>query len=183
MSLVYQIPKTSHFISTSNTFTATFNVPTIGLYDFAVAGNVGQVVIPLNLNSVYLLNRITIGGTIPQEEYLFNIVTLPLLRLRYLKENQSIYRSPIPVVQFIDGMEAVAWLWTEQSRDSLIMDLDIGQLSQDAFLVGVATVRINVCLTIFECFDNGFVQEFKKSNSNSRIGAQSNLSSEVRIVV
>jgi hypothetical protein len=55
------------------------------------------------------------------------------------------------------------------------MDLDIGQLSQDAFLVGVPSVKINVSLSIFEIADNGFVQMFKNPDNMSNIGARTNL--------
>lgn len=183
MSFVFQIPKTSQYIQTSNTFSAAFNVPTLGLYDFNVAGNQNQTVIPLNPNSIYLLNKVTIGGTIPQETYLFNIVTLPLITLNYKKEKQRIYQKPIPVVQFVDGLEAIAWLWTDQSDDDLEMSIKPGQLSQDAFLVGVTPIKINVSLSLFEISDNGFVQDFKNPNNLTGIGKKTNLHADSFVFV
>lgn len=177
MSLVYSIPKTAKYIQTSNTFTAAFNVPTLGLYDFNVAGNRAQNVTPvqLNRNSIYLINRVTVAGTIPQEEYLFNIVQLPVITLRFTVQAQKLYPLPIPVVKFQDEMEAVAWFYTDMDNNFLTMDLDFGQLSQDAFLVGVPNVKINVSLSMFEIADNGFVQAFKNPDNMSSIGYKTNL--------
>jgi hypothetical protein len=170
MGLLYQIPKTATFLNTSNTFTAGFNVPTPGLYDFNTAANDARPVISLNTNAIYLINRITIAGTIPQDEYLFNIVTLPRMILKFSIENQRVYSMSLPVVQFVDDLEAVAFFWSDKAGEKLTMSITTGQLSQDAFLVGTASVKLNVLLTIFEITDNGFINDFKRDNSITTIG-------------
>lgn len=177
MALQYSIPKTSVYLQTTNQFNAAFNVPTPGLYDFNTVANTNRTVLALNTNAIYLINRITIGGTIPQEEYLFNLVTTPLIVLRFAKESQRVYPLRIPIVQFLDGLEAVAWFWTEQKDDILTMSITTGQLSQDAFLVGTASVNLNISLSIFEINDNGFIQQFKNDNNRTNIGNRTSLQS------
>jgi hypothetical protein len=175
MSLQYSIPKTATYLPTNNEFTAVFNVPTPGVYDFAAPANQSRSVLAMNTNAIYLINRITVGGTISQESYLGNIVTLPIMTLRYIKENQRVYPLSIPLNQFVDGAEAVAWFWSDKQDDGLTMSIATGVLSQDADLVGRPDIRITVSLSIFEITDNGFIQDFKQNNSLTRIGARTSL--------
>ena len=123
MSVIYRIPKTSKFIQTSNTFTALFNNPTLGKYDFNRAINVGVSVLPVNTNSLYLIEKINVAATIPEEEYLFNISVVPLVSLRFKIENQRVFPFPLPVVQYVKNMESVAWAWSNKGNDSLVMEL------------------------------------------------------------
>lgn len=170
MSLSYSIPKTATYLPTRNEFTAAFNVPTPGVYDFNIAANQNRPVLNMNQNAIYLINRITIGGTISQEQYLSNLVLLPLMVLKFTKENQRVYPLSIPLVQFSDAQEAVAFFWTDKSDDALTMSIPTGQIGQDASLVGVPSVKLNISLSIFEITDNGFIQNFKNDNTAARTG-------------
>jgi hypothetical protein len=175
MALNYSIPKTSTFLSTSSTFTALFGNPTPGVYDFNRTANAGRVVLNLNMNAIYLINRITIAGDISQEEYLNNILTLPLMVLRYGLESQRVYPMSIPLVQYNDNMEAVAFFWSDLAGETLTLDLVTGVINQDAFMVGRGSVTLNVAMAIFEITDNGFVQNFRSDNSMARTGNRTNL--------
>ena len=71
MGIVYQIPHQAHYITTSNTFEADFNVPVVGQYSFTGnTVNVNQKVMDLQTKKVYLIERTNIGGTIAEENYL-----------------------------------------------------------------------------------------------------------------
>lgn len=167
----FAIPKTSLYVDTLTTFKALFNVPTPGLYDFNVpATNKNLPVLALNPNTIYLINKISVGGTISQEEYLSNIVTVPVMTLGFLTEGQRIYPFPVPIVQFSDGLDATAWFMTDRTGETLTLSLLTGQLSQDANLIGIGSVSLNISLSIFQITDTGYIQEFKEENSRSRIG-------------
>jgi hypothetical protein len=175
MSLQYSIPKTSIYLQTANIFTASFNVPVPGFYDFNIPANQNRNVLQMDKNAVYLINKITIGGSIAQESYLQNMVVVPSIVLKYSTEFQRVYNLSIPVVQYVDGLEAVAWFWTEKLNEMLTMTIDTGRLSQDAILIGVPSVSLNVTLSIFEIKDNGFIQSFKSDNHETVVGKNSNL--------
>jgi hypothetical protein len=175
MGLSYSIPKTATYLPTRNEFSAAFNIPTLGAYNFAVVGNQDRPVLAMNTNAIYLINRITIGATISQENYLSNLLLLPLMVLKYSKEAQRVYPLSIPLVQFSDAQEAVAFFWSDKDGESLTMSIPAGILSQSAELIGVPSIKINISLSIFEITDNGFIQDFKNNNSISRIGQRSNL--------
>ena len=180
--LTYKIPKTSIFLQTVNVFGAVFNNPTAGIYDFVKPSNLANPVLKMETNRIYLINRITIGGTIPQEEYLFNIVQLPKMLLQFSIENQRVYSNSIPIVQFVDGMEAVTWFWTDKGDESLTMSIIAGQLSQDSFLVGTQEIKLNITMSIFEITDIGFCQDFKRDNSETLIGGKSRMITNNKIM-
>ena len=148
MSIVWELPKTSKYYQTSNKFTATFNTPTSGEYDFNISGNVNQPVLSMRKGSLYLINQITVGGTISQEEYLGNVVSVPLLLLNFQSESQRIYPLRIPVVQYVNALEASSWFSNDIDKNKLQATLNIGQLSQDAELVGVSSISLTLTMSI-----------------------------------
>jgi len=183
MPINYTIPKAAQWQQTANSFTATFNNPTLGVYDFNTAANVDRFVLALQQNRIYLIARLSIGGNIPQEEFLGNIATVPLLRLKFVKESQRIYPLPIPIMQYYDGLESLAWFWSDKAGEQLVASLNVGVLNQDAFLIGYSEIKLNVTMNIFEISDNGFVQDFKKSDVKTTIGKQNQVRSSNLVFV
>ena len=175
MSLTYAIPKTSIYLQTSNTFTALFGNPTFGVYDFNRPVNAGRTVLTMQQGVIYLINRISVGGDISADEYLANLSTVPQIILQFQRENQRLYPMALPIVQFYDGWEAVAWFWSDIDGQTLNATLTTGILNQDAGLVGKPSVSINLSMSVFEITDNGFIQDFKNVNSLTRTGNRTNL--------
>src|SRR5574343_288405 len=97
---VYQIPQQARYIPTSTIFTATFNNPTIGRYDFNVAGNQNILVEQLKPNVVYLIEKYSIGGNISELDYLGSIVDFPLLTIKRSVSSQIVYQKPIPLTNY-----------------------------------------------------------------------------------
>ena len=174
MSIGYVIPKTSRFVQTNSAFVATFNNPTLGKYDFAGAGGTSggtqlADILTMQANSVYFIERINIGGTIPQEEYLFGISTLPQATFFNATTKQQVLPQPIPIVNYIINQEVNSFVWTDNDGQKLQLRLS-GALSQTPFLVGQSTVTLNIALNIYDINDNAFIQQFKARNFHSRIG-------------
>jgi hypothetical protein len=148
MSVSNRIPQQSRFIATSNIFSAAFNTPVVGKYSFDVAANERQIVIPLQSNTVYLLDRLSFSGTIPQETYFSAIDTLPTITFRYRIGNEVVYMRSIPLIQYSDGKESAAWLLTNKGGEDLVITLR-GVLNQTADMVGVDPVKLNVGCEIY----------------------------------
>lgn len=183
MSLIIEIPKQSRFIQTVNTFTAIFNSPLAGGYDFGnVALNQNQPVINLNQNSIYLIERINVGADIAELDYQTNIGLLPKTVLSYKIEGGRVYQLPIPLVNYVNNQEAVAWAWSDKYTDALLLSMPIGTLNQNAALVGRSEIRIFVALNIYEITDNNFVQQFKSSSTSSAVGFRSPMESTRPII-
>lgn len=171
MGIAYQIPHQSHYITTSNTFEADFNVPVVGQYSFT--GNVvnqNQQVMELQTKKVYLIERTNIGGTIAEENYLAAISTIPSFRLKRLQGNEAVYFLAQPVNTYIDNQEITAWIVSEKKNDELIIDFN-GVLNQTVDLVGVATVKINVSFAIYIIENQEFYTKFRDKLSK-QIGDQ-----------
>ena len=174
MSIGYVIPKTSRFVQTNSAFLATFNNPTLGKYDFAGAGGTPggsslADILTMQSNSIYFIERINVGGTIPQEEYLYAISTLPRATFFNATTKQQVLPQPIPIVNYIINQEVNSFVWSDCDGQKLQLRLS-GILSQTPFLVGNLTVTLNISLNIYDVNDNAFIQQFKARNYHSRIG-------------
>lgn len=177
MSIGYVIPKTSRFVQTNSAFLAKFNDPTAGKYDFAGPTISGGApggyqyanILKMQSNSIYFIERINVGGTIPQEEYLYGISTLPQATFFNAVTQQQVLPQPIPIVNYITNQEVNSFVWTDNDNQQLQLRLS-GVLSQTPFLVGLQSVTLNIALNIYDINDNAFVQQFKARNFHSRIG-------------
>jgi hypothetical protein len=171
MSLQLTIPKTSRFVQTNSSFLATFNAPTRGKYDFGVTAGGFQLadILTMQSNSIYFIERINVGGTIPGEEYLFAIDTLPLATFFNAVTQQQVTPKPIPVVNYINNQEINTFVYTDTDGQLLQLKLS-GILKQTPFLVGIAALELNIQLNVYDITDNNFVQQFKSNNAGSRVG-------------
>lgn len=166
----YQIPHTSRYIETSNIFVANFNVPLLGGYDFKIPANTGVKILDLITNTVYLIERVSIGGNISEENYLDAISVIPKINLRKKISNEIVYKFPFPVSNYYDDKSITAWVISEKSGDELIADFT-GQLNQTAALVGKSVIDINVSYSIYAIESTEFYRKFRDVLSG-QVGAQ-----------
>lgn len=168
----FQIPKSSIFLQRNLTFTGTFNVPTLGVYDFGVAGNTNVLVFPMDPNSLYLFSAINVGGDVPEGNYLEAISTFPSLFFRYSVGGTPVFPNAIPIVNYLSNTDSTSWFYSERTGDTLVCTFS-GVLSPTAYLVGKATVRVSVGLTFYQITDKGFITSFKNDNLSVTTGARS----------
>ena len=160
MSINYKIPRSSRFILTSNVFTAQFNVPLVGGYDWGILANVGQKIIDMEPGTIYLIERISVGCDMSEADFLEAITTLPLITLRESQSNEFVYKSPFPISNLIDDKDIVAWVWTDKGDEDLIATFT-GQLTQTAALVGRATLSFYINYSIYAIDDSPFSNKIK----------------------
>ncbi len=169
MSISFQIPTQSRFISTSTIFTAQYNVPTPGRYDFNVPGNQNVNVIELLPGVVYLIERISTGGTLGENLFLESIDLFPQLTIRRSLSSQIVYQRPIPIVNYADGIESSAWIISDLgSADNLTLSLT-GSLIQLPAMVGIGSIRIQVGLSIY-AIDSAYYNTSFRDVQNISIG-------------
>jgi hypothetical protein len=172
--ITISLPKSTRFLQPTAKFSAQFNVPVLGKYSFSTAGNTGVSLIdPIGLSSVYLIDNINVGGTIPESEYLSAIGAnaFPALRLRYKIDNQALYPYPLQIVNYIDNQQTLAWVVTTKGNDALLADFS-GTLDQTTFLVGMAAISVVVSFNIYQITDSAFVKAFAMADSESSIAMQ-----------
>lgn len=160
MSIIYQIPHTSRFIETNNTFVANFNNPELGKYSFDNAANTEVELLKLNQGSVYLIERMSVGGNITEGQYNDSIDILPTLTMKRSVDGMVVYKKPFPINNYKDDSEVVTYVVSEKEHDTLIADFR-GILNQTAVLVGVPSVKIFVNFSIYAIEDNRFYNKFR----------------------
>lgn len=158
--IIKTIPKSSNYLQTVTRFTANFNVPSPGQYNFEVAGNTGVAILDINPHSVYIIDKINFSTTAPEEVYFSAINTIPTATLRKSKDAGVIYQRPLPLVSYLKANEAIAYFWTRQNADTLIVDFH-GILDQPAPLVGVASITAQLQLDIYQIMDENWCQLFR----------------------
>lgn len=149
MSVTFQIPTQSRLIPTSTSFSAAFGVPTPGVYDFTnTAANQNVSVLALLPNTVYFIDRISVGGNITEQQFLESINTFPELFLKRKIGNKNIYKLPIPITNFVDMGELSNFFYTDKTGDELVMTFE-GILNQLPSMIGISPARIQISLNIW----------------------------------
>jgi len=152
MSVFYKIPHSSLYHPTTNIFVANFNVPSLGKYDFDIPANKNVNVLELQNNCYYLIERISLAGSVSQETYLSSIETVPFLRLKKRKSGEVVYKRDIPLVNYIDNQEIVCWVESKKAGDYLTADV-FGLLEQVPETVGETQIRLNINFSIYQIKD------------------------------
>ena len=171
MALSIQIPlQAVQYISTVNVSRAAFNVPAAGKYSFNVAGNTLQTVLSLEINSVYLIERMFVSGNIAAEDFLSSIdATLPVTDMPFVLLKRKLnplqaHVQKIPVIQYSINRESPIIVYSDKKGDELQISAT-GILQQIANTVGVDPVILCIGLSIYQINEKYFNQGYKMSMS------------------
>ena len=163
MSILYKIPEKARYIPTENTFSASFNTPTFGVYDFGIAANTNVSVLKMQANTVYFINALSIGGNIASEDFLSSISTTPKIYLKRKNSGENVYTSPIPILRYFDNKEISAWSLSDKGDDELLITFT-GVLNQIIATMGVSPITLAVSLSIYAIDDNIWNAAFRNKN-------------------
>lgn len=167
MSVNFQIPTESRLIPTSTRFSAQFGVPTVGVYDFTnTAANRDVSVIPILPNTVYFIDRFSVGGNISEAQFLEAINTFPFLFVKRKILNKNIYKQPIPITNYIDSGELSNFFYSDKTNDELILTFE-GILDQIPGMVGLSPVTIQISFNIWAIESSYFNGAFRDSLATS----------------
>lgn len=167
MSVQWVLPHQARFIQTANVFPATFNVPTLGSYDFGIAANAAVSVLAMQPNTEYLIERVTVGADISEADYAGALDLVnggPVLSLRRVLDGMTVYESAIPLLRFLDQQESAVWLHSDAGGDVLTATVT-GRLNQTAALVGIATIRLSVSFAVYAVESTIYNRAFRGSQS------------------
>ena len=174
MSIIYQIPHNSQSILTANVFQAQFNNTVPGAYNFAdpyfvpvsipPISQQNQIAVNLTPGAIYLVERISVGGTISAEDYLsaLNPLSIPQITFKKLLGNEPIHQFPIPIVQFYDGLEIGFWIRSDKGNDALTLSIS-GQLIQNEALVGIPIISLSVAMVIYQVDEQKYNSSFRNT--------------------
>jgi len=169
MSVQWTIPHQARYIQTGNMFAADFNVPILGRYSFTVPANLNQVVLQLQPNTEYLIERVTVAGDIDELIYAGALdlgvqANAPFLRLRRLLDGQNVYNTAIGVPSYITQQESAVWVHSDRLGDALTATFT-GVMFQTAPLVGIPTIRLAVTFSIYAIESTIYNRAFRGSQS------------------
>ena len=139
--ITYQLPRKIRFIPASALFTATFNSPTLGKYDFN--GQQKTFVQKLNNNTVYLIDSFSIAGNIAQEDFLSSINIVPLLNLRKTLNDENIFDVPLQIQNYATDRQIVHFFKTGLDNCGLAANLT-GLLDQTPALIGISAITLSI---------------------------------------
>lgn len=157
--ITYQLPRRIRYVPASGIFVATFNVPTIGKYNFAAQ----QVTIVERLlpNSVYLIDSFSISGNVSSEDFLLSIATVPQLTVMKTLENENIFDGPIQINSYSTDRQIVHFFKTGHNNTGLAGKLS-GILNQIPDFVGIAAISLSLNFSIHAIDESTFEKEFSK---------------------
>jgi len=134
-----------------------------GIYDFNIAGNTDQLLMPLQSNSVYLIERINFFAQAGEADWLESMRTpadFPAFTLRYQNESaNSIFPEPVQCVNFVDNLEQLVFFRTTRDRENLLISFT-GIVNQVAGMVGLNPLLTEVNFTIYQITDETWIKKF-----------------------
>lgn len=151
----FPIPHTARYVCTGNIFKATYNIPGWSAYSFNTPANTNQKVIDLQKNSVYFLERITVGGNISEEIFNNSINDIPLLVLKYKQTGSIVYEKPIPILGYYQNQEISTFIKSEITNDELLMSFN-PVLNQVLDTIGLDEMRIGISFSFFVIDNNEY---------------------------
>jgi hypothetical protein len=136
---------------------------TPGRYDFAGTATCQNVaVIELLPGAVYWLSKFSVGGNIPQEDYLGSIVDFPQVTVKRQSRPEAVYRFPITIDKYINNADCGAFVINDRREDNLTVSLS-GSCRQLASMVGIATLSLTFSINVFEINEQGFAARFRSN--------------------
>ncbi len=158
MSIIIQLPPGTQFYQPVVRFVATANVPLVGGYDWNVVGNTNVPFQRAAKNHLYIFERYSFSATINEAAFLDNVVTVPTLSVRLPRENRLIYPNPIPLINYVDGLETLIYAFGDQEQN--FEGTFRGQINQGGALVGVAEITAQVQFNIYEVKNIAWIDNF-----------------------
>jgi hypothetical protein len=159
MAIIHPIPRQAKFISSETKFSAAFNTPAPGGYDFNIPANQNVAVLNLTNNTVYFINAVSVGSNISREIFLDAIDTVPQLTFKTTNSDETIYPIPFPIVQLYETKELTVFFTNNRGDNKLSLSLT-GLLNQTVDLVGKDPIYLDVSLSIYAIDNNLYTSWF-----------------------
>jgi hypothetical protein len=134
-----------------------------GQYDFGQAGNTGQLVLAMQANSVYCLERINFFAQVSESAWLESMDTaanFPAFALQYEKDsNTPIFPEPVRCVNYIDNAEQLVFFRSTRESERLMISFS-GVVNQAADMVGIDPLLAQVNFTLYQVTDDSWNDRF-----------------------
>jgi hypothetical protein len=131
----------------------------MGAYDFNAPANQDVPIMLIRKNSLYLIERYSFSTTSAESDFLGAVITVPTLSVKIPSEtNRQIYPLPIPLVNYIDGLETLIYVYSNEEQN--ITGSMQGQIAQSLPFVGVPSIIAQVQFNIYEVKNKDWIDHF-----------------------
>lgn len=155
------LPRRIRYIPASGLFTAQFNVPTVGSFDFN--GQYIVLVKELLPNTVYLIDSYSLSGNVAGEDFLSSILSVPSLSLMKTLEKERIFDKPIQIHNYFTDRQIVRFFKTGHDKTGLAATLT-GNLDMTPAFVGIAAISLSINFSLYAIDDSNFEKEYSKNS-------------------
>lgn len=161
MSITQIIPPDSRPIKTENSFTATFNAPTVNKYDWNVAGNTDVLMLALRPHSLYFLERVNFSLDISEQAFHQGFDTTLEAAVKYSSKGELVYGSKLPLLNYLTNFEIHQFAGGGRNRtETLVIDFR-GVLKQVAAMNQVATITAFLSWSVYQIMDDNWRTAFE----------------------
>lgn len=164
--VTWKIPYKSFYFPVTRIFSAQFNVPTVGKYDFNIAANQKLEFFKIYDDKIYLIDRVFINADIGSDVYNFSISTAPELQFYLGVSDQFLLKYPYSIME-TEQQNIGLFLYTDQRSDRFLVTMR-GVFNQVAETIGQNIIRLFVTLGVFEITDTNFVSRFRSSSLDDK---------------
>lgn len=165
MSIAVKIPDNARVRYPVSKFTGSL---VLGKYDFSVPANENIVLLEMNKESIYLLERINFSAQLNEGVWLKSqdtIANYPNFRLDFEKSlSASIYPEPVRCLNYLDNAEQLLYFQSRKAGDKLRITFT-GKVNQVAETVGDAEISTQVSFTIYQIDDKNWINWFLSPGS------------------
>lgn len=176
MAIVKKIPDGSRLMIVGGVFSADFNNPTIGRYDFTESLTAGgdyrnrkvNLGIELNPGSLYYADKLSFNCNIAESDFLETIdlssqENIPKFYMRTSVDLKSVYAYSSRIFKFYENFEIGQYFFNSNVKNYLLADFG-AKFKQNANMVGVATMFAQLSMSIYEIVDTDFIGEWRNKN-------------------
>jgi hypothetical protein len=175
MSIIKTIPDSSRLMIVGGVFSADYNDPTIGRYNFTdikTGGNYRNrgvnLGIELNPGSLYYADKLSFSANIDESDFLETIdlsstENIPKFYMRTAIDLKSVYAYSSRIFKYYENFEIGQYFFNQNVKNYLVADFS-AVLKQNANMVGVGTIFAQLSLSIYEIVDTNFIGKYRKEN-------------------
>lgn len=176
MAIVKQIPDGSRLMIVGGVFSADFNTPTVGRYNFTDMLDANSnfknrkvnLGIELNPGSLYYADKLSFNCNIAESDFLESIdlsseENIPKFYMRTSVDLKSVYAYSARIFKFYENFEIGQYFFNSNVKNYLLADFG-ARFKQNANMVGVTTMYAQLSLSIYEIVDSEFIGKWRKQN-------------------
>ena len=141
-----------------------FSAPFVaGQYNFAQAGNTDQLLLRMQANSVYLIERINFFAQAGEADWLLSMDTepnFPAFRVHYRFDDAvQLFPEPVRCVNFMDDVEQSVFFYSTRENEELLISFT-GIVNQVPAMVGIDPLLAEVNFTIYQVVNEKWNKQF-----------------------